>query len=78
MKRATVEILGWVGMVEILTAYTLNAVGVISAGLIYLVLNASGALFLSFISFQKHAWQPFCLNVTWTLIGLIALIRLSI
>jgi len=75
-KRLIIETLGWLGMFEILLAYTLNALEIINVGFFYLLLNATGALFLSFISLQKKAWQPFALNIVWTFIGLLAILRL--
>ena len=77
-KNLIIELLGWLGMFEILLAYTLNALEIIGVGFLYLTLNATGALFLSFISFQKQAWQPFSLNIVWTIIGLVAIVRLFI
>lgn len=69
------EVLGWIGAIEVLLAFALNALGVIDVGLIYLTLNTTGAFFLSLISFRKRAWQPLSLNVIWAIVGLVGIVR---
>ena len=72
----TIELLGWFGMVEILLAYTLISLKLIEPEFLYQALNASGALLLSLNSFEKKAWPPFSLNIIWSIIGVIAIIKM--
>jgi hypothetical protein len=76
MKKL-IEIYGWYGMAAILLAYALASFSIISsAGLIYQILNGSGALGVMLASLYKKAYQPAALNLIWTLIAVIALINM--
>jgi hypothetical protein len=70
------EIYGWYGMVAIIVAYALASFSIIDAtGLIFQVLNGTGALGIVFVSFRKKAYQPGVLNILWTLIAVLAIAR---
>jgi hypothetical protein len=76
MKKL-IEIYGWYGMAAILLAYALASFSIISsAGLIYQILNGSGALGVMLASFHRKAYQPAALNLIWALIAVIALARI--
>ena len=70
------EAFGWYGTIAILAAYALLSFGFIQTGLVYQVLNATGALGIVYISFKKRNYQPGVLNVFWAVIAVIAIIRL--
>jgi hypothetical protein len=71
------EALGWYGTFAILLAYALVSLGIISSQtFIYQILNGTGALGIVYISFKKRAYQPGILNIIWSIIALIALIKL--
>jgi len=70
------ETIGWYGTAAILAAYGFLTFGVLSAGLLYQVLNITGAAAIVFISYRKRAYEPAALNAVWFCIGLIAVARL--
>ena len=77
MKKLATEIIGWYGAFAILGAYILNSFEIISAtDLIYQFLNATGAVGIVIVSWIKRAYQPMALNLIWSIIGFIALLRL--
>lgn len=77
MKKQLIEFIGWYGTVAIIAAYFLLSFSLIQANtLIYQLLNLTGALGIVIISFSKKAFQPGVLNIIWTIIALIALIKL--
>lgn len=68
------EVIGWIGSVEILLAYGLNSYQKIkSDSLTFLLLNLSGGLFLITYTFYKEAFANTFLNMAWVLIALFAL-----
>ena len=77
MRKTVNELIGWYGMVAIVLAYALVSFEYLSANsLMYQLLNATGALGIVYISFLKKAYQPGVLNMIWTIIAVIATIRL--
>lgn len=72
-----VEGLGWYGAIAVLAAYLLLSMEVIDQGLVYQLLNVTGAAGIFAISLAKKTWQPVALNVIWALIALVALLRMS-
>lgn len=72
-----IEIFGWYGTIAIISAYFLNSFGVLSsADVLYQLLNISGAIGIVLISFKKQAYQPMILNIIWTIIGTLALVKI--
>ena len=72
-----VEFFGWYGTVAIILAYALVSFSVIEAGNIwYQILNLTGALGIVVVSFNKKTYQPGVLNLIWTVIALIAILRM--
>lgn len=79
IEKEAVEIEGWYGTVAILAAYALTSFGVISTqSYLYQILNVTGAIGIVIISLRKKAYQPAVLNIIWTLIGLVALIKIFV
>lgn len=77
MKRITISIIGWYGVVAILAAYalvTFNAVAPKSYP--YQLLNLTGAVSLIIEATSKKDIQPAALNVVWAVVATIALIQL--
>ena len=71
------EIVGWYGMVAIVSAYFLNVWGVIPAdGLVSLLLNLTGALGVIVISYHRKVWQTLGLNLVWAVIAIVALVKI--
>ena len=73
------SISGWYGVVAILGAYWLVSNGALDAkGVPYQVLNLTGAIAISIVSFKKHAWQPLALNALWAVIAAAAIWKIFI
>jgi len=72
-----IEIIGWYGTVVIIGAYALSSFGILnSSSIIYQILNLTGALGIVIVSWPKKAYQPATLNVIWSLIALLAIIKI--
>ncbi len=77
MRKIIIEILGWYGTVAIIGAYALSSFAIIkSDSLIYQMLNLTGALGIVGISLAKKAYQPSVLNIIWSIIALIAILKI--
>ena len=76
-KKLIDESIGWYGTCAIVVAYALVSFNFLSTStFLYQILNATGALGIVYISIKKKAYQPGVLNIIWTIIALIAIIRL--
>lgn len=70
------DIVGWVGVLLILTAFTLTTLELISVKtLAYGLLNFAGALGIIISSYAKKDFQPVILNVIWLIVAMIGIIR---
>jgi hypothetical protein len=79
LGRKLAEAVGWYGTVAIVGAYALVSFKVVAAdGLIYQLLNLTGALGIIVISAIKGVKQSVTLNVFWALIALVALVSLAV
>ena len=77
MKKMIIEIVGWYGTVAIILAYALVRFGLLGANTAwYQILNVTGAVGIVIVSLTKRAYQPAVLNIVWTVIGLIALLKI--
>jgi hypothetical protein len=71
-----IELFGWYGTGAIILAYALVSLSVLEpTDLVYQLLNVTGALGVLGISIYKRAYQPAVLNVVWTLIALVAIMK---
>ena len=71
-----IEIIGWIGSVEILLAYGLNSYQKIrSDSLAFSLLNLTGGLFLMVYTIYKDAFANTFVNLVWVIIAVIALGR---
>ncbi|HLD20169.1 MAG TPA: hypothetical protein VJB93_02915 [Patescibacteria group bacterium] len=78
-KNIIDEIIGWYGTVAIVSAYALLSFGaIVSESMIYQVLNATGAIGIVFISFKKKTYQPGVLNIIWTIIAIVAMVKILV
>lgn len=76
-KKLLAEVAGWYGALAILTAYALVSFNVLeSDGLVFQLLNLTGALGVLTISIYKKVGQTVALNVFWALVALIAVISI--
>lgn len=70
-----IDILGWVGSIEVVAAYALNSSQRIkSDSLTFQLLNLSGAVFLIINSIYKQAYPFTFINSVWTVIAIVAII----
>ncbi len=77
MKKYITEIVGWYGVVSILSAYALMSLGILSShNIYYQLLNLSGALGIVYDSFKDKDYQPVVLNIIWAVIALIAIVNI--
>ena len=72
-----VEIFGWYGAIGLISAYALVSYSVLSPTSIwYQLLNLTAALGIVTVSFYKKTYQPGILNMMWSLVALIALLKI--
>lgn len=77
MKKFLIEAIGWYGAVAIVGAYALNSFGILAATDIgYQALNATGALGIVIHSFSKKDYQPGVLNLIWTIVAVVAIVKI--
>ncbi len=77
MNKKIIETFGWYGTVAIVLAYLLVSFQYLSPTSIwYQLLNGTGALGIVIVSFNKKNFQPGVLNIIWTLIAVIAIIKI--
>lgn len=73
------EIAGWVGVLCVLGSYLLLAAGLIDGNSwMYHVLILIGSLFIAAISYKKRIFQPMVLNLCFSTLALVALVRLAL
>ena len=76
-KQFIAEAAGWYGALAILAAYALVSFNVIEgSGLWFQLLNLTGALGIIAISTYKKVKQSIVLNVFWSIVAVIALVRI--
>lgn len=74
-----INVLGWVGSFEVLLAFGLNTYQKIeSKSLWYLLLNLTGGIFLIIYSYYYSAYANTFINVIWSIVASIALIRIAV
>ena len=78
-RKIFAEAAGWYGAVAILVAYALISFKVIPGdGLLFQLLNLTGALGILTVSLYKKVPQSVILNIFWGIIAIIAIIRIFI
>jgi uncharacterized membrane protein len=71
-----IDILGWIGSVEVLLAYGLNSYQRLrSDSIAFYVLNLTGALLLIIYTVYKEAYASTFINIVWVIIAVIAMAR---
>jgi hypothetical protein len=77
--KTFINIYGWYGVVAIVLAYFLLSFSIIdSTNIWYQVLNATGAFGVLIESLYKKDYQSMTLNIVWTLIATVAIIKLFV
>jgi hypothetical protein len=71
------EALGWYGVAALLAAYALLNFGVLQPeSPAYLLLNITGGMGIVVDALSQKNWQPAVLNIIWSVIGVIAVVRI--
>lgn len=77
MKQKLIELFGWYGTVAIVGAYALVSFSILqSNSLVYQLLNLTGAVGIVTVSLYKKVYQPGVLNIIWTIIALVAILKI--
>ena len=69
------DIIGWIGMILMLLAYSLITLNKIKNGTLYQVLNLIAALFMAIGLYPKNAWFSFTLQVFWAIVAIVAIVK---
>lgn len=73
------EVLGWVGVVFVLGSYCLLAIGIIDGNSwIYHAMVLAGSSMIAAISLKRRVFQPAVLNLCFSILAVIALLRLFV
>jgi len=77
--KLLIDILGWIGSVEVIAAYGLNSYQKLkSDSIVFQLLNLTGAIFLIINTIYYHAYPSAFINVVWVGIAGVAIIRMFI
>jgi hypothetical protein len=72
------DVVGWCGMLAIVTAYLLVSIEVLDGhSPVYQLMNLAGALALIWISWLRAVFQGVVINVFWVAIAIVGLLQLS-
>ena len=69
------DILGWIGMILVLLAYTLLSTNKIKNGKLYQIINLIAAILMAVGLFPTKAWFSFALQIIWALVAIVAIIK---
>ena len=71
-----VEIIGWIGAVLIVGAYSLNITGKLkSSSALYIISNLVGGIFFTVNTLVHHAYPSMIVNIIWVFIAVVALLK---
>ena len=71
------DIIGWIGMITVLTAYLLLSFGIIKNNPLYQWMNLFAALCMAIGLYPKNAWFSFALQIAWGIIAIVSLIKMK-
>jgi hypothetical protein len=75
--KLLIDVIGWIGSVEVIAAYGLNSYQKIKSDSVYFqLLNLTGGVFLIVNTLYYCAYPSAFINVVWVIIALIALGRM--
>ncbi|GAB6985701.1 CBU_0592 family membrane protein [Nocardioides pyridinolyticus] len=79
MTVVIVNVVGWLGMALLVSAYALVTAGRMpGTGLLFQLMNLSGGAFLMVNSAWYSAWPSAALNLVWVVIGVVGLARAAL
>ena len=70
------DIIGWVGMILVLVAYTLLSTNKIKNGIAYQLMNLFAGVFMAIGLYPKNAWFSFTLQIIWSIVALISIVKI--
>ena len=74
--KLIIDILGWIGSVEVIIAYGLNSYQKLNSDSnLFQFLNLTGAIFLIVNTIYYGAYPSTFINIVWVVIAAVALIR---
>jgi hypothetical protein len=74
--KLIIDILGWIGSVEVIIAYGLNSYQKLNSDSnVFQFLNLTGAIFLIVNTVYYGAYPSTFINIVWVVIAAVALIR---
>jgi hypothetical protein len=74
--KLIIDIIGWIGSVEVIAAYALNSYQRIkSDSFLFQFLNLTGGIFLIINTVYYHSYPSTFINVVWVFIASFALIK---
>jgi len=72
-----IDVVGWVGSIEVIAAYGLNSYQVMNSdSMVFQLLNLTGAIFLIINTIYHRAYPSAFINIVWVIIALIAIARM--
>lgn len=72
-----IDIIGWIGSVEVIAAYGLNSYQKIkSDSLLFQILNLTGGIFLIINTYYLRAYPSTFINIVWVVIASVAIIQI--
>jgi hypothetical protein len=75
--KILIDVLGWIGSIEVILAYGLNSYQKIkSDSLVFQLLNLTGGLFLIINTIYYGAFPSTFINVVWVVIAALAIARI--
>jgi hypothetical protein len=77
--KSLIDVIGWIGSIEVIAAYALNSYQQLSSdSIIFQVLNLTGGIFLIINTIYHRAYPSAFINVVWVIIASIAIGRILI
>ena len=77
-KHRVADVIGWMGMFAVVTAYLLVSIEVLDGhSTVYQLMNLTGALALIWISWLRGVFQGVLINIFWVAIAIVGLLQLS-
>ncbi|MDW3193351.1 MAG: hypothetical protein R8G66_13345 [Cytophagales bacterium] len=71
-----IDILGWIGSVEVILAYALISNGKVHGKSVsYQLLNLTGSIFLTANTVYYRAYPSTAINLVWMVVAIVALIQ---
>ncbi|MFH0928508.1 MAG: hypothetical protein V1821_03475 [bacterium] len=79
MKYSLIQALGWVGVALVLGTHGLLSFGLMDpVRLPYQLLNGLAAIFIVLASLERKAMQSVVINIVWTIIAAVAIMKIVI